>query len=346
MAQTKKDIQALLNAAGINPLKRYGQHFLIDGNLLRKLVATAGVTRSDAVLEVGPGTGTLTEELLAHAGHVVAVEIDKGLAAICRERFGKSPRFTLLLRDVLERKSRIASEVLETLEQRRAALAAGTDAEPRGHGDTETRSQADKGTEERVQGSGAGGQVGGKERDRDREAGCEDGRDGRSSRALLVANLPYQIATPLLIELLMGERSISPLCFTVQREVADRLAAPPGGKDYGPISVFAQALATLQRIARVPPEAFWPAPQVDSAMLRMDLRTDQTLPPPVKRELARLVHGCFNHRRKTMRYSLRELLSDEQYQRVEAAGQWPLSDRPERISVEQWVELARFTAGA
>lgn len=291
MAQTKKEIQTLLAAAGINPLKRYGQHFLIDGNLLRKLVAAAGVTRSDVVLEVGPGTGTLTEELLACAGHVVAVEIDKGLAGICRSRFGHSPRFTLLHRDVLERKSQIAAEVLETLERKRLEL------------------------------------------------------DDIAPRAMLVANLPYQVATPLLIELLMGERRISPLCFTVQREVAERLAAPPGGKDYGPISIFAQALARIERIARVPPEAFWPVPQVDSTMLRLDIRDDQAVGPSVKRELARLVHGCFSHRRKTMRHNLRELLNEREYQQIESAGRWDLNDRPEQISVPQWMELASAFAG-
>ena len=122
MAQTKREIEALLAASGMRPLKRYGQHFLIDGNLLRKLVAAAGVTRADAVLEVGCGTGTLTEELLATAGHVVGVEIDKGLAGACRTRFGESPRFTLIHRDVLEHKGRIAPEVMEELERRRAEL--------------------------------------------------------------------------------------------------------------------------------------------------------------------------------------------------------------------------------
>src|SRR5512144_425024 len=101
MAQTKKEMQALLASAGANPLKRYGQHFLIDGNLLRKLVAAAGITRRDVVLEVGPGTGTLTGELLAAAGHVVAVEIDRGLAGLCQAQFGDSPRFTLIHGDVL-----------------------------------------------------------------------------------------------------------------------------------------------------------------------------------------------------------------------------------------------------
>jgi 16S rRNA (adenine1518-N6/adenine1519-N6)-dimethyltransferase len=285
MAQTKKDIQALLAAAGINPLKRFGQHFLIDGNLLRKLVAASGVTARDAVLEVGPGTGTLTEELLEVAGALIAVEIDKGMAGICRGTFGESPRFTLLHRDVLERKSQIAAEVLELLAARRSEL---------------------------------------------------------GGRAMMVANLPYQVATPLIIELLMGAVPISPLCFTVQAEVADRLAAPPGGKDYGPITIFAQATARIERIARVPPEAFWPVPGVDSAMLRMDLREDALLSPSIKSELGRLVHGCFNHRRKTMRHNLRELVDSGIYQRIEADGRWELGDRPERLSVEQWVELAVF----
>lgn len=290
MAQTKREIQGLLTAAGINPLKRYGQHFLIDGNLLRKLVTAAGVTGRDVVLEVGPGTGTLTDELLAVAGHVVAVEIDKGLAGLCRARYAESPRFTLLHRDVLERKSQIAPEVLAEVAR---------------------------------------------------------WRDTLGGRAMLVANLPYQVATPLVVELLLmtgTETAVSPLCFTVQAEVADRIAAPPGGKDYGPISIFAQALARIERVARVPPEAFWPVPQVDSAMLRLDRREDAP-GPRVTAEVVRLVHGCFNHRRKTMRSNLRNLLDEPVLGRVAADSRWNLDDRPERIPVERWVALAETVLG-
>jgi 16S rRNA (adenine1518-N6/adenine1519-N6)-dimethyltransferase len=143
----------------------------------------------------------------------------------------------------------------------------------------------------------------------------------------------------------MADTRVSPLCFTVQREVADRLSAPPGGKEYGPISVFAQAMAIIQRIARVPPEAFWPAPRVDSTMLRLDVREEGAPGPQVRRELARLVHGCFNHRRKTMRHNLQELLDQSQYQEVEASGRWDLTDRPERITVQQWVDLAQLERG-
>ncbi len=283
MPQTKSQIQAILASAGMRPLKQYGQNFLIDGNLMRKLVAAAEVRSDDVVLEVGPATGSLTEELLAVAGHVVAVEIDKGFQAICRDRLGGTGRLTVIHRDVLERKSAVAAEVLEVLAGRQKQL---------------------------------------------------------GGRVMMVANLPYQVATPLVIDLLMQEFTVSPMCFTVQAEVAERLVAPPGGKTYGPISVFAQALATAQRIARLPPDAFWPEPKVDSAMLRMDVLVQERLSPEIREQLARVVHGCFNHRRKTMRWNLRTLLGEAELEQIEADGRWNLDDRPERIEVPQWVQLA------
>jgi 16S rRNA (adenine1518-N6/adenine1519-N6)-dimethyltransferase len=285
MPQTKRQIEALLAAAGFHPLKRFGQHFLIDGNLMHKLVAGADIRRDDVVLEVGPGTGSLTELLLEAAGHVVAVEIDNGLQAVCRDRLGDSGRLTLIHTDVLQRKSAVADSVVEAL---------------------------------KVQAEALGG------------------------RMMMVANLPYQVATPLIVDLLLGGMHVSPLCFTVQAEVADRMVAPAGGKAYGPVSVFVQALADIEQIARVPPQAFWPVPKVDSAMLRLDVREGRASSPPVREELAELVHGCFLHRRKTMKSNLKGLLGTAASRRVEDDGRWNLDDRPERITVTQWVELAEF----
>ncbi len=285
MTQTRSQIRSMLEAAGIRPLKRFGQHFLIDGNLMRKLIAAAEISSNDVVLEVGPGTGALTEELLALAGHVVAVEIDNRLHAICRSRFAESDRFTLIHGDVLERKSAVAGQVLQALASRQETL---------------------------------------------------------GGRIMLVANLPYQVATPLLIDLLLDKLRVSPLCFTVQAELADRLIAPAGSKTYGPISVFAQGLATVERLTHVPPEAFWPVPKVHSAMLKVVVREDHLLSPAVLACLSEVVHGCFNHRRKTMRWNLRTLLGNAAFQRVQAHGRWDLSHRPERITTAQWIELATF----
>ena len=285
MTQTKREVQTLLEDAGVRPLKRFGQHFLIDGNLMRKLLAAAGVQPTDVVLEVGPGTGSLTEELLQQAGHVVAVEIDRTLQTICWDRLGERPNFTLIAGDVLESKGSIAPAVRRAIQ------------------------------------------------DRQREHG---------GRILLVANLPYQVATSLIVNLLTNDPRVAEMCFTIQAEVADRLKAPPGGKDYGPLTILTQSLADVQRITRVPPEAFWPSPEVDSAIVRVIVRPAAALPEAVQRRLAELVHGCFNHRRKTMRWSLRDLLDDAALSRVETDGRWDLTLRPECITVDQWIALARF----
>lgn len=288
MAQTKTEIRAMLQAAGLRPLRQHGQHFLIDGNLMRKLVAAAGITSRDTVLEVGPGTGALTDLLVREAGHVVAVEIDRGLHEICRQRFASTANLTLVHRDILAGKSTVDEEVVRLLTVRQSDL---------------------------------------------------------GGRIMLVANLPYQVATPLLINLLMGELTISPMCFTVQAEVADRLTAAPGGKEYGPVSVFVQVIARTERIARVPPQAFWPEPQVDSAMIRLDVRSEPRLSPAALTRLNEIVHACFNHRRKTMSWSLRKLLNDADYHRIETDDRWDLSQRPEQVSAAQWVRMAELLAG-
>lgn len=287
MAQTKTEIRALLEAAGLRPLKQHGQHFLIDGNLMRKLVAAAGIGPRDVVLEVGPGTGALTDLLVEEAGHVVAVEIDRGLHEICRRRFAGAARLTLVHRDILSSRSTVDEEVLRLLVERQ---------------------------------SGLGGRV------------------------MLVANLPYQAATSLIVDLLLGDLCVSPMCVTLQAEVADRLTAGPGSKVYGPVSVLVQVLATVERIARVPPSAFWPEPEVDSVMLRIDRREENRLSAPVREQLNVIVHHCFNHRRKTLKWTLGRLLPDKQYRLVEADVRWDLSQRPEQLTVEQWVQMAELTA--
>ncbi len=288
MPQTRRQIRALLAGAGLRPLKRYGQNFLIDGNLISRLVEAAGVTDRDVVLEVGVGTGSLTEMLLERAGHVVGVEIDRGLHALVAGLLGHHPRLSLLHRDVLVSKHRLAAEVLEELQRR---------------------------------------------------------RDELGGRIMLVANLPYQVATPLIVDLLLDHADVGPLCFTVQAEVADRFTAEPGGRDYGPIAVYARLLTVVRRIARLGPESFWPAPRVDSAMLRMERHPGGRPPEEVLQALVRLVQGCFGQRRKQMRTVLQRLLGKEALARLESAGMLDMSARPERIGVEGWLALARWVAG-
>src|SRR5690348_8153122 len=113
MAQTKHQIEALLGSAGIAPRHRFGQNFMIDQNLVR-LVADAGmIAPGDLVVEVGPGTGTLTEEILARGAEVIAVEIDRELAKLLRERFASEKRFSLIEGDALAGKHALNAELLD-----------------------------------------------------------------------------------------------------------------------------------------------------------------------------------------------------------------------------------------
>jgi 16S rRNA (adenine1518-N6/adenine1519-N6)-dimethyltransferase len=280
MAQTKQQIQALLADAGSAPRHRFGQNFMIDQNLVR-IVADAGrIEPGDVVIEVGPGTGTLTEELLARGAEVIAVEIDRDLATIMRSRHERNTRIKVIEGDALAGKHEINRELAAHLHTIRGA------------------------------------------------AGSE------ARRVKLVANLPYNIASPLVIELLIV--GVELLAFTVQKEVADRLRAQAGSDDYGPLTVMAQLLADVEVLRTLPPQAFWPAPKIDSALVRM-ARNDQL--GPGAPAVGRFVQKLFAARRKT----LRKALSQMGY--VGEALLKPLGIdpqlRPERLTPAQCLALYR-----
>lgn len=209
--QTLSEIKSILASRGLSPKKSLGQNFLHDHNLIRKLVDAAAVSRGETVLEVGPGTGALTVELLARGCRVVACELDDDLAghlsdampAVAAEH---QTSFSLVHADCLESKREVS----------RAVMAA----------------------------------IGG-------------------VPFVLVANLPYGAATPLMLALLTRHPECRGLFVTVQREVADRMLAKQGDDAYGTISVVSAACATGERVAKLPPECFWPRPDVESAMLAL-----------------------------------------------------------------------------
>src|SRR5438105_10367122 len=114
--QTKQQIQSLLAQAGLSPRHRFGQNFMIDQNLLR-IVADAGrPAEGDLIIEVGPGTGTLSEELLSRGAEVIAVEIDRDLAGLLRRRFAQESRFKLIEGDALDSKHSLNRDLLAAIE--------------------------------------------------------------------------------------------------------------------------------------------------------------------------------------------------------------------------------------
>ncbi len=157
----------------------------------------------------------------------------------------------------------------------------------------------------------------------------------------LVANLPYNVATPLIVDLLDGVPAISRMLVMVQREVGERLAAGPGDAAYGAVSVKVAYWATAKVVSRVPPTVFHPVPKVDSALVRIERRSA----PAVGAEadpawLFRLVRTGFGQRRKMLRRSLVDLASPEAFA---AAGIRPEA-RAEELSVQDWGRLAACTS--
>ena len=239
MAQTKTEIQAILTEAQTQPRHRFGQNFMIDGNLVRIIADAGEISSDDLIIEVGPGTGTLTEELLSRGAQVVAVEIDRDLAQSLRSRLGDNEKFTLIEGDVLSTKHAICPELTDVL---RANV-------------------------------------------------------GRKRK--LIANLPYNIASPLVIELLI--EGVDMLVFTVQKEVGDRLRAAAGSDDYGPLTVVVQMLSEVEVLRTLPAQAFWPAPKISSALVKMIRRNRLGADAA---EFGRFVHQLFSSRRKTIRKAL------------------------------------------
>ncbi len=254
--QTKHQIQELLSSAGVSPNRRLGQHFLVDLNLMRLLVDAAQLTASDVVLEVGCGTGSLTQAIAEQAGAVVAVEIDRTLAPIAQSQLAGQANVQIVNEDILSGKGTLNPVVREALEQAREQV---------------------------------------------RKSGLLPGR------LLLVSNLPYDVASPVMIHLVKGPVVADAMFVTVQKEVAERMTARPGSRDYGTLSIFLQATGDVEILRVLKPSVFWPPPRVDSALVRF-VRDEPKARRIEDMETLSDVVGLFmGHRRKMLRACLKSL---------------------------------------
>lgn len=277
--QTLTEIKSMLAERGLVPKRSLGQNFLVDHNLIGRLVDRAGVASGELVLEVGPGTGALTCELLDRGCRVVACELDEDLVALLGGTIGRraSDRFTLVPGDALSRKTELSPDIVAALGDEPFAL---------------------------------------------------------------VANLPYACATPLIMTLLTHHPRCRGLYVTIQREVADRLVAGPDRREaYGAISVVAQALCRVERVATLPRECFWPQPGVTSAMVALERRGDPAFGTPAScwPAHAELVRRLFLGRRKQLRKAVAALATDRFV--------WPAAidpaDRIDRLAPDAVVRLAQ-----
>ena len=252
--------------------KSLGQHFLTDKRILVRIADALHLTGSETVLEIGPGRGALTDILVERAGRLIAIEYDRALADILRQRYARRNNVLIAEADVLE----VAL----------GELAAGP--------------------------------------------------------YVLVGNVPYYITTPILFHALVPPRADQAV-YLVQKEVADRLCAAPGTKEYGALTVNVAAFATARTLFKVPAGAFSPPPKVESAVVRITPREAPLLSVAEERPFRLLVQGAFGMRRKQMRRvvrSLRALDVGAAEAALAASGIDPEA-RPETLSPDQFARLLR-----
>jgi 16S rRNA (adenine1518-N6/adenine1519-N6)-dimethyltransferase len=255
--------------------KRFGQHFLTDPGILSRIAAALGIAPGDTVVEIGPGRGALTHELLervGRGGRVVAIEVDRDLSAALRLRYATRPELTMVQGDVLE---------------------------------TDLHAHV-------------------------------------APPFLLAGNIPYNITTPIIFKALDAPRAAR-MVFLVQREVADRLAAVPGSRDYGALSANVQAVATVEVLFRVAAGAFSPPPRVESAVVRITPVAAPVVAPHEEAPFRTLVQSLFSFRRKQMARALREARGLDATAAAAALARAAIrpADRPEVLTPDDFARLLR-----
>lgn len=248
--------------------KRFGQNFLHDDRVIQRIIRAIAPRKNDVMVEIGPGQGALTEELLVGCdGHLQVVELDRDLIPILKVKFFNYPELHIHEADALK---------------------------------------------------------------------FDFGQLANDQPLRVVGNLPYNISTPLMFHLISYGTKIKDMHFMLQKEVVDRICASPGDSAFGRLSVMMQYYCDTENLFTVGPEAFNPAPKVDSAIVRLIPKTTIELPADNLEHFSDVVRQSFGQRRKTLRNNLKGWIATED---IESLGIDP-GLRPERISVEQFIKLS------
>jgi 16S rRNA (adenine1518-N6/adenine1519-N6)-dimethyltransferase len=253
--------------------KSLGQNFLIDDSVPKDIVAGAEVNEDDLVIEIGPGVGTLTAQLLNKAKKVVAIELDSDLIPILNKEIGDNPKFTLIHNDALKVNF---NEII--------------------------------GDEESVK---------------------------------LVANLPYYVTTPIILKLLKEDYKFKSLTIMIQKEVAERMNAEPGNKDYGSLSLLVQYYCDTKIVRKVAPQCFIPRPKVDSIVIRLDKLTEPKVSVKSEKLFFDIIRSSFNMRRKTLWNGVKNIgLSKEKLELAFNEADIDPKRRGETLSIQEFAVLS------
>jgi 16S rRNA (adenine1518-N6/adenine1519-N6)-dimethyltransferase len=268
-------IRQELKEFGLIPKKKWGQHFLIDRNILNKVIRTAEIDKEDVVLEIGPGLGVMTIALARQARKVVAVEIDSKIVEILNDKMAEYRNVEVIKGDILK------IDFNRLLDQ-------------------------------------------------------------EGQRIKVVANLPYQITTPLLFRFIDSREVFSSLTLMLQKEMAERFVASPKTKAYGPLSIFVQLFSDLSICFYIKPSAFFPPPKVESAVVHMMFREKPMLALEDEEWFRKVVRSCFGYRRKTLINALKHSersVPKSIGPKMEKIGIDPRR-RPETLTIAEFANLA------
>ncbi len=267
---TTKDI---VNKYGFKFTKSLGQNFLTDDNVLKDIVYGAEISKEDYVIEIGPGVGTLTKELLKKAKKVTSIELDDKLIPILQEELKEYDNFELIHKDALKVNY---NELI-----------------------------------------------------------------GDEQSVKVVANLPYYVTTPIIVNLLNSDYNFKSLTIMIQKEVAERIDAEHSTKEYGAFSLLVQYYCNTKIIRRVPPSCFIPSPKVDSIVIRLDKLNKPPVDVEDEKLFFNIIRQSFNMRRKTLWNGMKNLSMDkEKLQRAfEKAGIDP-NRRGETLTIQEFATLS------
>lgn len=241
-----RNINSIMKKHDFRTSKKYGQNFLTDENIVKKIVDAVEIKDNDLIIEIGPGIGTLTVELAKEAYMVLAIEIDKKLIPILNENLSEYENIKVINKDFLQ------TDIKEIIEA-----------------------------------------------------------EEFSGDVKIIGNLPYYITTPIIMKILEERIDAKSITIMVQKEVADRLKAHPGTKEYGAISVAVQYYSEIKMITQVSREVFIPKPNVDSTVIRLDIREKPAVEVENEELFFQIVKAGFNQRRKTLLNSLSNFMSIE-----------------------------------
>ena len=312
-----RDIKLRMQAYGIRPKKQFGQNILCDFNLLKAIVADAEIDEGDCVLEIGTGAGSLTGYLCDAAGLVISVEVDPGMFELSRDILTGADNLVQVQADALKQHGRgLNDELVAGL--REYMNSGGLPLLDSGERDARTGMSAPPIVHSHL-----------------------GGKPPRCGRLKMVANLPYSVATSVLIAAMESGLPFERMLVMVQLDVAEKLAAGPGEKHWGLPSLLRWCFADAHVKRKVPAKVFWPKPKVESALI--EIRPHAERPEmPRYHKLRRLAHVLFQHRRKASSNALALALGEDNWQTsawIESVGGDPQA-RPEQLAPETLQALA------